>query len=248
MQEKAEFLTSEEFSNEVRDMAYDDGSTVMVREFWGAVKALARQIATLKGGRQVEIKAAEQEVIKLRAEVAQQNAEGIRRVSEDRDRVKSLCTVQANVELKRRRDKAEEVIGGIQVELDDANEKVRLGKEEKKSLEAAKDAAEMRAQQLAQEVAALSGVRERLRKAEEKVKVLGVEVECLKSEVAIQAQLRREAEEKPEVPPPIFNLFSMGKEKLPAPAPKGVDVGVNMEEVAEPVEEEKMECVGPDGW
>ena len=93
---------------------------------------------------------------------------------------------------------------------------------------------------------ALSGVRERLREAEKKEKVSGAEVERLRSEVAIQAQLRREAEEKPEVPPPIFNLFSTGKEKLPAPAPKRVDVGINMEEVAEPVEEEKMERVGPD--
>ena len=55
-------------------------------------------------------------------------------------------------------------------------------------------------------MAALGGVREWLREAEEKEKVLGVEVERLRNEVVIQAQLRREAEEKPEVPPPTISL------------------------------------------
>ena len=69
-------------------------------------------------------------------------------------------------------------------------------------------------------------------------------MERLRNEAAIQAQLRREAEEKPEVPPPIFNLFSIGRKgKLSMPALKGVNAGVNTEEVTEPVEEEKIECV-----
>ena len=38
----------------------------------------------------------------------------------------------------------------------------------------------------------------------------------------------------------------MGTEKVPAPAPKGVDVGVNTEEIAELVEEENMEGVSSD--
>ena len=106
---------------------------------------------------------------------------------------------------------------------------------------------------------------------------------------SIQAQLRREAEEKPEVPPPVFNLFGgkgkvpaslwgtgkgkaeekpevpppvfnlftgkgkvptslfgTGKGKSPAPAPKGVDVGVNTEEAAEPAEKEEVEHARPD--
>ena len=79
-----------------------------------------------------------------------------------------------------------------------------LGEDEKKSLEAAKDAAEVRAQ-LAQEVAALCGVRERLREAEEKERVMGVEVDRLRNEVA-------EAEKKPEVPPPISVCSVRGKE------------------------------------
>ena len=61
-------------------------------------------------------------------------------------------------------------------------EAAKKAEEEKKSLEAARDAAEVEAQQLSQEVAALGGVRERLRQAEEKEKVLGVEVERPRNE------------------------------------------------------------------
>ena len=150
IQEKAEFLTSGEFSNKVTDST-GYGTVVLVRELKGVVVALARQIATLKEERQVEMKAAEQEVIKLRAEVAQRgvrdekmvtlkaaNAEIARRVKNTKEAV----TEKANAEMKRRRDEAKEVLGGIQDELDDANEKVRLGEKEKRSLEAAMREAE----------------------------------------------------------------------------------------------------------
>ena len=124
----------------------------LIRHQKDMIRGLEEEVTRRGAEEEVKLAAAEQENIKLRAEAAQRdirdrnmvtleaaNVEIKRRVEAEKERV----TVLARAEMKRIRGEASEESKRIQEELDDANEEVRLGKEEKKLLEAAKDAAEV---------------------------------------------------------------------------------------------------------
>ena len=108
--------------------------------------ALAGQLATGEEERhnqerkEVDTKAAEQEVTKLRAEAAKMmtmkrlNAA----VKKQNERMHGL----AEAEMEKRRGEALKGIGCIQEEVDDVNEEIQIIEEEKEALKAAKDAAE----------------------------------------------------------------------------------------------------------
>lgn len=81
IREKAEFLGSEDFFEELRDRGKDYGTRVLIRELQGVVIDLAGQVATLEEERhrqkrmEVDTKAAEKEVARLRAKLAQRDTE-----------------------------------------------------------------------------------------------------------------------------------------------------------------------------
>ena len=183
------------------------------------------------------LKAAEHEAAKLCAEVNKMvtvevaNAEIKRRVNVELKRRMGGMVEEANRQIQEANksiQELEEENERVLKELDLAHEKIRLGEEEKMSLEAAKGVAESKVQRLSQEIAELGKECERLRMVEEEkrrleevVGVVNQEVDHLKAEAAIQAQFWSEAEKR--------------EGKHAASSPIGVDAGINTDEVAKSV-------------